>query len=287
MSESWLQATVDCPQSRLAALEEIFAALGSLVTWTEAADDEEILEPDPGATPLWDAVRLTALFPPETSQAALSAALPDLELHFATVADRDWDAEWRRSLKPLRFGQRLWVCPAGQPGPDPSGISVTLEPGLAFGTGTHPTTAMCLVWLEAQPLTDTRVLDYGCGSGILAIAALALGARTAVGVDIDPQALTASRENAARNGCAQKLTVVGVADDCGSVDVLVANILSGPLVRLAPELRRYTAPGTRVALSGILSDQAPEVIAAFKPWVSLTVADTQGDWILLAGTVTP
>ncbi len=290
MPDTWLQASLDCPQSILATVEETLESLGALVSWTEAADEEEILEPEPGATPLWAAVRVTALFPPETARTALSAALPGHSLEFAVVSDRDWDAEWRRSLKPLRFGRRLWICPVGQACPDPAGISITLEPGLAFGTGTHPTTGMCLSWLDAEAqsaaLTDARVLDYGCGSGILAIAALALGARRAVGVDIDPQALIATRANAARNDCADRLTVGEVVEPGEPFAILVANILSGPLVRLAPELRRHAGPDTRVALSGILSDQAPEVIAAFKPWVCLTVADAQDDWVLLAGTVT-
>lgn len=285
MPETWLQASLDCAQSALGAAEAVLESLGALVTWTEAADEEEILEPEPGATPLWSAVRLTGLFPPDTDRARLVEALPDCQLRFSVVADRDWDAAWRRTLKPLRFGRRLWVCPVGQATPDPSGIAVILEPGLAFGTGTHPTTAMCLAWLEAQDLAGASVLDYGCGSGILAIAALALGARAATGVDIDPQALVATRDNAERNGCADRLTIGQDAEPGVAIDVLVANILSGPLVRLAPGLRRHAGPGTRVALSGILSHQAPEVVAAFAPWARLAVADARDDWVLLAGAV--
>lgn len=290
MAESWLQAAVDSPQTAVAAVEAAFEELGALVTWTQGAGDEEILEPEPGATPLWATVRVTALLPADTPRERVTAAFPGARLQFEIVADRDWDAEWRRTLKPLRFGRRLWVCPVGQACPDPAGISVLLEPGLAFGTGTHPTTAMCLTWLDRQPLADLRVLDYGCGSGILAITALALGASAAVAVDIDPQALIATVDNAARNGCATRLTVgmpaeLLPAQRRTSFDVLVANILSGPLVRLAPELRRFAGPATRVALSGILAEQAPEVIAAFRPWAPLTIADEQGGWVLLAGAV--
>ncbi len=290
MTERWLQAAVNCPQAAVAAVEAEFERLGALVTWTQGADDEEILEPAPGATPLWESVRVTALLPPELPRDQVTAAFPGADLHFEIVADRDWDAEWRRTLKPLRFGQRLWVCPVGQACPDPAGISVLLEPGLAFGTGTHPTTAMCLAWLDSQPLAGQRVLDYGCGSGILAIGALALGAREAVAVDIDPQALIATIDNAARNGCEARLTAGMPAEllpaaHLNSFDVLVANILSGPLVGLAPELRRFSRAGTRVALSGILADQATEVIAAFQPWAPLAIADEQGGWVLLTGAV--
>ena len=289
--EHWLQVGVDCPQPSVAEVEAAFERLGALVTWAQAADDEQILEPEPGATPLWAAVRVTALLPAETPRERVTAAFPHRQPHFEMVADRDWDAEWRRGLKPLQFGSRLWVCPVGQACPDPAGVSLLLEPGLAFGTGTHPTTAMCLTWLEGQPLTERTVLDYGCGSGILAIAALALGARSAVGVDLDPQALTATRDNAARNGVATQLTVGLPAALLGKgampqFHVLVANILSSPLVSLAPEFHRVVRPGTRVALSGILAEQAAEVIAAFRPWVPLAVADEQGGWVLLAGSVT-
>lgn len=290
MAETWLQAALDCPQAAVPAVEEAFEQLGALVTWTQGADDEDILEPAPGATPLWRAVRLTALLPPDTDRQRIAAAFPGNPVHFEVVADRDWDAEWRKSLKPLRFGRRLWVCPLGQACPDPEGVSLMLEPGLAFGTGTHPTTAMCLGWLDAQDLKGARLLDYGCGSGILAIAALRLGAHSAVAVDIDPQALIATGDNAARNGCARQL-VGGLPADLlpatrqDTFDVLVANILSGPLLRLAPELRRFAGPATRVALSGILADQATEVTAAFRPWVRLVVADQQDGWVLLAGSL--
>lgn len=297
MAETWLQAALDCPQAAVPAAEETLERLGALVTWTQGADDEEILEPEPGATPLWRAVRLTALLPPDADRQRIAAAFPGTTVHFETIADRDWDAEWRKSLKPLRFGERLWVCPVGQACPDPGGVSLLLEPGLAFGTGTHPTTAMCLGWLDRLALDggltgDARILDYGCGSGILAIAALRLGAGSAVAVDIDPQALVATRDNASRNGCAAQLAcglpaelLPGSRPDV--FHVLVANILSGPLVRLAPELRRFAGPGTRVALSGILADQATEVIAAFRPWVHLAVTGQQGGWVLLAGSLPP
>lgn len=229
---------------------------------------------------------MSALLPLATDRRRVTDAFPDAP-HFEILVDRDWDAEWRKGLKPLRFGQRLWVCPGDQPCPDPGGIRLVLEPGLAFGTGTHPTTALCLIWLEAQPLVNCRVLDYGCGSGILAIGALALGAGSAVALDIDPQALLATRDNGVRNGFSHRLTS-GLPEDgarAGLFQVLVANILSGPLMALAPELARFAGPGTRVALSGILTAQTDEVVRAFRPWVDLALSGSQDGWVLLAGTV--
>ena len=292
MPDSWLQAQLDVPRDSIVSAEALLEALGALVSWTESANDEEILEPAPGAVPLWAEVRITALFPADASRADIAEALKaglstaSGEPSFSMVEDRDWDADWRRQLKPLRFGKRLWICPVGQACPAADGISVILEPGLAFGTGTHPTTAMCLSWLDSTPLTGKRMLDYGCGSGILAIAALALGADSCMGVDIDPQALLASRDNALRNACSDQLTL-GMPADCRteSYAVIVANILSGPLVRLAPELRRYAGPATRIALSGILAEQSAEVVAAFRPWVQLERTAQQDDWVLLTGRV--
>lgn len=292
MPDSWLQAQLEVPREAIADAEALLETLGALVSWTESANEEEILEPAPGAVPLWAEVRITALFPVDTARDDIAAALKSGlgtaagAPVFSVVQDRDWDADWRRQLKPLRFGKRLWVCPVGQPCPAADGISVILEPGLAFGTGTHPTTAMCLAWLDGIPLAGQRLLDFGCGSGILAIAALALGAERCMGVDIDPQALLASRDNALRNACSERLAL-SLPADCptGRYAVIVANILSGPLVRLAPELRRHAGPATRIALSGILAEQAAEVVAAFRPWVQLELTAQQDDWVLLTGRV--
>lgn len=292
MADRWLKATVLVSRDQVPAAELALELAGALVSWTEAGSDEQILEPAPGTAPLWARVRLTALFPEDTARTAILAVLGPLlpeaaaGASFELVEDRDWDAEWRRQLKPLRFGRRLWVCPEGQPAPVADAIPIVLEPGLAFGTGTHPTTAMCLEWLDQQALAGCSLLDYGCGSGILAIAALALGAGQAVGVDIDPQALLASRDNAARNGQAARLQLAAALE--GDLarrrfDVVVANILSGPLIGLAPVLRRSAGPAARVALSGILADQADDVCGAFAPWVRLGTVAESGGWVLLAG----
>lgn len=289
MGESWLQVQVEVGREDVGRLEALLEAAGALVTWNEDAGDEPLLEPAPGSTPLWSRVRVTALLsattPPALVADLIAGYRPDAQPRFTTVADRDWDGEWRRSLRPLRFGTRTWICPHGQACPEPAVAVVHLDPGLAFGTGTHPTTALCLEWLDARPPAGMRVLDYGCGSGVLALAAIALGAAHATAVDIDPQALQATAANAERNRCAERMAL-STPDQlrAGSpFQVIVANILAGPLVRLAPVLRVHGAPRTRIALSGILADQAQAVAVAFRDWVELRVEARRDDWILLTG----
>jgi ribosomal protein L11 methyltransferase len=291
VAERWLQARLEVRRDQVPAAESLLERCGSLVSWTEGADDELVLEPAPGTTPLWQLVGVTGLLPADTPvelvTLAAAATLPEAAhtLTFSTVDDKDWDAEWRRSLKPLRFGSGFWVCPEGQPCPDPDGRFIVLEPGLAFGTGTHPTTAMCLAWLSNEALLGDTVLDYGCGSGILAVAALTLGAPRATAVDIDPQALLATEANGRRNGCSERLQIMP-ADELAAGEtygVILANILSGTLIRLAGTLCRHGRPGTRLALSGILAEQADDVRSAYRDLAVLEVAHRQDGWVLLTG----
>lgn len=265
------------------------------VTLADAADTP-ILEPAPGATPLWPSVALAALYDAATDREALAAALrelldaPALQPRFEDVADRAWEREWLKDFKPLRFGERLWVCPGGQTPPPEArdAVLLWLDPGLAFGTGTHATTALCLEWLDSATLAGARVLDVGCGSGILAIAALLLGAEGAVGVDIDPQALLATRENAERNGVASRLAVRPAdapwgADAAERYAVVLANILAEPLIELAPRLAAATLPGGTVVLSGLLTEQAAAVTAAFAPWFDMELPRERAGWAALVG----
>lgn len=262
------------------------------VTFSDPGD-EPILEPATGETPLWSRVVISALLPADTPWsrpgellAALFAPSPAPPISLCELVQRDWLREWRDTLQPIRVNQRLWVCPPGTPCPDPGAVAVTLEPGLAFGTGTHATTAMCLKWLAELDLAGRTVLDWGCGSGILAIAALLLGAHAAVALDTDPQALRATEENAARNGCADRLLVLDPAalDPQSRFDVVVANILADALVQLAPDLRRHCRAGARVALSGILATQAQRVRRCCASELDLQLHCERDGWVLLAGT---
>lgn len=253
---------------------------------------EPILEPGPGATPLWPEVIVAALLPSDAGQNAVRDRLARLlgtcqsDIRFAFIEERDWVREFRENLVPLPFGQRLWICPEGQQCPDPAGITVTLEPGLAFGSGSHPTTALCLQWLAGLDLRGLTVLDWGCGSGVLAIAALALGAQAATALDIDPQARQATADNARRNGHAEALRIADPAtlQPGERHDILVANILAGTLIALAPTLHHHCNAGARVALSGILSTQAEQVRDACTAWLDLRLAAELNGWALLAGT---
>jgi ribosomal protein L11 methyltransferase len=285
---AWLQLETALGQHHPEQLEPVLEELGAVAVWLRDAGDEPILEPAPGETPQWSETIVTALFPAATQRDHLTAALRGMiegdELHFSIIDERDWQAEWDATLQPIRCGKRLWVIPDGLPLPD-DGVCVRLSPGMAFGSGEHPTTAMCLEWLDGQNLSGQAVLDYGCGSGLLAIAALALDADYARAVDIDPQALDATRSNAANNECLDRLNVSFPEEigDNRQYDVLVANILSGTLIKLGPVIRDLVHPGAPLALAGILQDQAEQVCSAWSDWADLTVSNQIDDWVLLSG----
>lgn len=292
----FLQVTLEIGEADPEAAEEACFAAGALSVTLADAADEPVLEPAPGTTPLWRQVRLSALFPVETDAEAVTAALsaslglPAAQVTHETLADRPWEREWLKDFRPMRFGRRLWICPGGQPAPDPGAAVLELDPGLAFGTGTHPTTALCLEWLDGAGVEGQAVLDYGCGSGVLALAALRLGAATACAVDIDPQALLATCQNAARNALESRLTVMPAAElGAGEWDVVLANILAGPLVELAPSLARHARPGGAIVLAGMLEEQAEGVAQAYRPWFHMRMFAQRDGWAVLEGrrTTTP
>ena len=285
-----LQLTFDVGSADPAPIEETLTSLGATSVTLEDAADDPVLEPAPGETPLWPTVRLRALFREDADPLAIEAGLvemlpPTTLLRFEMLEDRPWEREWLRDFHPMRFGRRLWVCPDGQAADDANAVRVALDPGLAFGTGTHPTTALCLEWLDGSELRGCRVIDYGCGSGILAIAALKLGAAEAFAYDIDPQARLATRDNAVRNGVADRLTITVTApQEPESCDVLVANILAGPLTDLADRFATLLRPGGRIALCGLLPEQAESVAVAYGPWFMIGATTVRDGWALLSGS---
>lgn len=288
----WIQVTFSTDRERAPLIEAALENTGALAVTLLDAGDEPQLEPPPGSTPLWCEVTLTALFPdePQALSAAreLSRALSKqltAEPRFERLQDQAWERAWLKDFAPTRFGRRLWVCPRGQAAQGPEAVVVELDPGLAFGTGHHPTTALCLRWLDGLDPTGKTVLDYGSGSGILSIAALRLGAARAVAVDHDPQALEASRDNAQQNAVGDRLLAClpgEVPEE--PADLLLANILAHPLIELAPRLALLARPGGLIALSGILSDQVAQVEEAYDPWFALEAPVAEDDWILLSGS---
>ena len=257
------------------AVEEVFLRFGaSSVTMTDAGDNP-VLEPGPGETPLWADTLITGMFSSDVDlqplQDRLLSAFNLAELpacRIEDLEDRAWEREWLKDFGPMQFGRRLWIHPKGSEPFSDNRVVVHLDPGLAFGTGTHATTALCLEWLDGLPLQGKTMLDYGCGSGVLAIAALKLGCGSAVAMDIDPQAVIATRQNAQDNNVAEKLQILGAPDAIeGKFDVVIANILAGPLVQFAESITLTLRGRGMLALSGVLCEQADEVMAAYGPWI--------------------
>lgn len=287
----WLQVQIELGRLAPEPVEAALLQLGALAVEYRDAGDEAILEPEPGATPLWTELFVSALLTPDTqpelvrlavAAAVAPAALPPMR--FQSLPDQDWVRNFRATLQPQRFGAGLWIVPPGVAAPAGADAIVWLEPGLAFGSGSHETTALCLEWLDARRCRGA-VLDYGCGSGILAIAALSLGADNAVAVDIDPQAREACADNAGRNAVGERLEVLEPDElaPARRFEAVVANILSDPLMALAPALGARLEPGAAIALSGILVSQAAAVRASYAPWVNFDPPTTRGDWVLLSG----
>lgn len=287
----WLQVRLAITPDQAAELEDQLLELGAVSVTFMDAEDQPIFEPDLGTTPLWSHTHLLALFEDGTDGDAVLAHLRLLrggelpEHQVERIEDQDWERSWMDNFQPMRFGQRLWIVPSWHEAPEPDAVNLLLDPGLAFGTGTHPTTALCLEWLDGQDLAGCTVLDFGCGSGILAIAALLLGAPQAVGTDIDPQALEASRDNADRNGIDPARFPVYLPADLPPqpADVVVANILAGPLVQLAPTITALVKNGGRLALSGILAEQAEEVRAAYAGAFDLAPTAVKDGWVRISG----
>ena len=287
---AWLQLHLATTEAHADAFQSALEDMGACaVTLTDGAD-QPVFEPPPGARPLWQNIVVSALFDADRDPALILAALQQQGLdaqahHHETLDDQVWERAWMDDFAPMRFGERLWIVPSWSESPDPQAVNLKLDPGLAFGTGTHETTALCLEWLDRADLHGKTVLDFGCGSGVLAIAALLLGAGNATGTDIDPQALTASEDNARNNGVADGLSLY-LPENLPAdyrCDVLVANILAGPLIDLAGQLAGYCRPGGSLALSGILAEQAESVRAAYTPWFDLNPTTQQGDWVRIDG----
>lgn len=288
----WQQLSLTIKGAALEQVEAVLYQLGALAITLKDAADQPLLEPAPGELPLWDNITVDALFEqsthPELLITALNQALSELDLSTLKtefVKDQAWERAWMDRFQPMCFGKRLWIYPTHIPPANPNLVNVLLDPGLAFGSGTHPTTALCLQWLDQQPLDGKTIIDYGCGSGVLAIAACKLGAKHAYACDIDAQALTATRANAELNGVSDRMTVLTVKElGATQADIVLANILSNILIAIAAPLTGHAASNAQLVLSGILAEQANAVEDAYKTAFEFSVREQKEEWLLLAGT---
>lgn len=288
---SWIQVHLTTDKEKAPLIELLFENMGALSVTLGDAEDEPLLEPKPGELPLWKQTRVTGLFSGETNPDELRSAINQTldsevtkQLELERLEDQVWERAWMDDFHPMPFGEKLWICPAGKKPPNPDAIIVELDPGLAFGTGTHPTTALCLEWLDGTPLNNKVIIDFGCGSGILSIAALRLGAKEVIAIDHDSQALEASAANAEKNGVLERLNIVhGSEIPQQSADIVVANILAGTLIDLQPQLAAHTKPGGKIILSGILAEQAEAVSQAFAVVFDMQPPKQLDDWVLLEG----
>jgi len=287
----WRQLAVEADEDVAEEIADALSDDGALSVSLQDAGDAPLFEPKPGETPIWVRTRVIGLFPADADLDAVhqgllgrfGGAVGSCEVEI--LEDRVWEREWLEHFRPVRYGRRLWVCPTGFQVDAPDAVVVSLDPGLAFGTGSHPTTALCLEWLDGQELCGRTVLDYGCGSGILAVAALVLGAAEADAVDIDPQALLATADNAAKNGVVDRVHCVlpeQLADHL-TADILMANILANPLIALAGQLTRRVKPGGQIVLSGILAEQGADVARAYASGFALEPAAEREGWVRLVG----
>ena len=292
----WVQITLSSSPENSEFLEDMLLLCGAGAVSMLDGADQPVFEPIKGTTPLWQDTQVMGLFEADTDGDALldylgngwlaafaNTPFPNYKLEI--LEDKDWERQWMDRFEPLQFGSRLWVCPSWKPVPDPMAVNLMLDPGLAFGTGSHPTTALCLQWIAEQDWQGKTVIDYGCGSGILAIGAMLMGAERVLGVDNDTQALTATKNNAQRNGIAAQAIPVFLPEDTPqeAVDVMLANILAGPLIEMAAHLAELTKVRGLITLSGILEHQADAVVEAYSPWFDMHTVVSKDEWVRIDG----
>lgn len=284
----WFQLQIEhCPNQEIDKISEELEQYGALSIMLTDKNDDPILEPEPGTTPLWPEVIIQALFANISEAQAVrdmfSSTRPTLACQLEVLPDKDWERAWMDDFKPQRFGQNLWVCPTWLTPPDPDAVNLMLDPGLAFGTGTHPTTSLCLTWLDQADINNKTVVDYGCGSGILSLAALKLGAKCVYAVDIDNQALQATQNNAISNDVEPSSLVISAPDELQSTaDLIIANILLAPLISLKYRFHQLLNQDAQLVVSGLLAEQVPILIEAYEGSFTPITQQTLDGWSLVA-----
>ena len=288
----WIQLKIHAKAEYAEQIGDMLSANGAQAVSFFDGKDSPIYEPKPGELIMWPDTQVVGLYDAEHDMQRVIDRLSKAKVFrkefiykLDQLEDKDWEREWMDNFHPMQFGKRLWICPSWRDVPDANAVNVMLDPGLAFGTGTHATTAMCLRWLDSLPLDNTTVVDFGCGSGILGIAALKLGAKRLVGIDLDPQALLASQDNANRNQVGDKIELfLPQFQPTLEADVVLANILAGPLRELREVISGYCRPGGRLVLSGILENQAEDVALAYSQSFIMDPIVIDGEWARVSGT---
>lgn len=288
----WIQLRLNADEETAEKYSDWLSACGAQAVTFIDAKDTPIYEPLPGdEVTYWHNTVVMGLYDASHDMdkvlnylRSIHPEKQDMQYKLEQLEDKDWEREWMDNFHPMKFGERLWICPSWREVPEPDAVNVMLDPGLAFGTGTHPTTALCLEWLDGLDLKGKTVVDFGCGSGILSLAALKLGAKEVIGIDIDPQALQASKENAIRNGVEDRLSLY-LPDNQPDIqaEVVVANILAGPLRELAPIITEYIAENGLLALSGILEEQAVGLVDVYGQWCQMDPIVEKEEWVRLSG----
>lgn len=287
----WIQLKINTQAEYAEQVGEMLSANGAQAVTFVDAKDTPMYEPKPGEVLLWPDTQVIGLYDAEFDMARVVSQLEKSKVlgkgfnhKLDQLEDKDWEREWMENFHPIQFGEKLWICPSWREVPDPSAVNVMLDPGLAFGTGTHPTTSLCLRWLDGLEVSNKTVVDFGCGSGILGIAALKLGAEHVHGIDIDPQALLASKDNAGRNGVEDKISVYLPKDQPNlQADIVLANILAGPLRELRNVITEYCVTGGYLVLSGILATQADEINTLYAQDFDMEPNAVEGEWARVSG----
>lgn len=291
---SWIETHVKTTAKHADAVSDQLEILGAQAVTFQDSGDQPIFEPTADTARIWPHTTVIGLFDTEQPMDKIILFLEKQQakgiienFHLHHLEDQDWQRLCLESFKPMQFGKRVWICPSWHTPPEPQAVNIVLDPGLAFGTGTHPTTALCLEWLDQHINGDEEwIIDYGCGSGILAIAALKLGVKHAFAIDHDPEALKATQENGLRNGLSEERLTTALPEHLKirQVDVVVANILANPLINLAPTLAELVKPNGQIILSGVLIEQAVAVKEAYQPWFDMQSPSSLGEWVRLSGT---
>lgn len=287
---AWQQLKISVKSAEAELLGDFLSELNSQAVTFVDAKDTPMYEPKPGEILLWPDTMVIGLYDAHDDLSLVIAAITNRfdfinsnEIFIDQLEDKDWEREWMENFHPMKFGERLWICPSWHEIPDVNAVNIKLDPGLAFGTGTHPTTSLCLQWLDSAHLNDKVLVDFGCGSGILAIAALKLGARKAIGIDIDPQALLASRDNAKRNDVDDKLALYLPPDQPRlQADIVIANILSAPLKELYETISHYCKANGSLVMSGILKEQYQSVVQVYEKQFVFDPVAIEGEWVRLS-----